>query len=79
MAAKPGIPLTQKERILLCEAFGESDFTQTTLAKRIRIPQSNVSRVFSGDTNPSKTTLRALCRALDLVFVSAVKATIRRK
>lgn len=41
--------------------------TQSEVAERMGIPQSNVSRIESGKTSPSFQTIKAYAKALDLL------------
>jgi len=41
--------------------------TQSEVAERMGIPQSNVSRIESGKTSPSFQTIKAYAKALDIL------------
>lgn len=43
--------------------------SQRTLARRANIPQSTLSRIETGKTNPNLTTLEKICKALFCDFV----------
>lgn len=50
-------------------ARSEQGITQAELAKRCGIKQSNLSRIESGNGNPSLSTLRRIARGLGKVLV----------
>jgi transcriptional regulator with XRE-family HTH domain len=50
----------------LAEAIQQSDISQTEIAKKLKINQSNISRYITGDKMPALDTLANLCRLLDV-------------
>ncbi len=50
----------------LAEAIQQSGISQTEIAKKLKINQSNISRYITGDKMPALDTLANLCRLLDV-------------
>ena len=50
----------------LAEAIQQSGISQTEIAKKLKINQSNISRYITGDKMPALDTLANLCRLLDI-------------
>ena len=50
----------------LAEAIKQSGLSQTEIAARLRIRQSNVSHYIKGDKMPALDTLANLCKLLDV-------------
>ena len=50
----------------LAEAIKYSGYTQTELAKRLNINQSNIWHYIKGDRLPALDTLANLCKVLDV-------------
>ena len=50
----------------LAEAIGQSGMTQTELAKRLGVNQSNISHYIKGDKMPALDTFAILCAILDI-------------
>ena len=47
-------------------SFQQSGLSQTEIARRLNISQSNISHYLSGDIMPALDTLANLCQILDL-------------
>lgn len=50
----------------LSEAIKQSGLTQTELARRLNLRQSNISHYLKGDKLPALDTLANLCKILDV-------------
>ncbi len=50
----------------LAEAIKQSGLTQTELARRLNVRQSNISHYIKGDKLPALDTLANLCKLLDV-------------
>jgi len=50
----------------IAEAIQQSGLTQTEIARRLNISQSNISHYVKGDKMPSLDTFANLCRILDV-------------
>lgn len=59
---------------LLKSARLNAGLTQTQLAKRLRVPQSFVSKYESGERRLDLIELRIICKALGIFLLSFVKA-----
>ena len=50
----------------IAEAITQSGLTQTEIAKRLEVRQSNISHYVRGDKMPALDTFAKLCSTLDL-------------
>lgn len=50
----------------IAEAIKNSGLTQTEIARRLNIKQSNISHYIKGDKLPALDTLANLCKLLDV-------------
>lgn len=53
-------------QIRLAEAIRQSGITQTELARRLGMRQSNISHYIKGDKMPALDTFANLCKLLDV-------------
>ncbi len=56
----------EKIKLKIAEAIKQSGLTQTEIAKRLGVQQSNISHYVRGDKMPALDTFAKLCAVLDL-------------
>ena len=63
----------EKLQRVLTETREEAGFTQTALARKLKRPQSFVSKYESGERRLDLIELREICRALSIALVDFVR------
>ncbi len=58
---------------MLCQVRQEANLTQSALARKLRRPQSYVSKIESGERRLDLIELREICRALGISLIDFVK------
>lgn len=79
MPKQSGIELSERNRLKLRRAREAAQWLQGDLADEAGVSMATVSRVETGDINPSLETLQAMAAALGLVVDVKTKVTITRR
>lgn len=78
MPNNSGIPLSVHNRARLRGARLSANWTMDELATEADISESQVSRIESGESNPSLATLEAICAALGLLVDVSTRVVIKK-